>query len=1238
MRIFTLVIIIFFSFLQSSYSQCSGNVHIDSQEQLNKFECKDWDGNLLISDKSITKLDPLQSLLTITGNLIISDMEGLESLWGIHNLTSIGGNLQVENLPSLGTFGNVQYKLEDVGNSFRVIDCPKLVNNDNLVNVVVIKGDLTLENVGSMNGFPSLKACPWIRMRNLGTEVISGFSNMSQVRILNIESCSNLVQIDGFNNLTSVKNYDSGPQSFFQIKNNTKLKDIGGFESLDGVSNLSITGNSNLSECCDLLPSMLTTSGTISISSNDSGCSSQNQINAGPTLSGCPGNETVSTASNSCVVSYSLKQPAPSDNCDLTSTNIRLTLADGSIPVSESISPGATNSYSLQKGINVFRFLANDGAGNQEICNATITVEDDVKPTLTNCPSDVTIDTDSNIQCSGGHSYSVPNANDNCALSSFKEKIIAPGGSVVSDIIVNSGQGFTKTFGIGTSTLEYTAVDAEGNQQVCSVSITVEDSKPPVLNGIPSSVTISCNESFPTIPSPTASDICSGNLTNAITVSSSTSMGACEPGQVAETQEYTWTVTDNAGNSNSSTWSVTVVSDFEFDLGENLSLCGANAVTIDAGNIGDSYLWSTGATSNNISVSSSGTYSLTVTTINGCCYSDEVTVEIGDNPTASAQGGTLSCTAGSISLSGSSTTPGVTYSWSGPGGFSSTQMNPEVTSIGTYTLTVSTSNGCTATAEATVLADTDVPNVSASGGELSCSVSQTQIFANSTTSGVSYKWSGPGGFSSSNKSPMVSLPGIYTVTVTADNGCSSSASAEVSSDDAGPILDLEVGMLNCNILETTIFVDASSDAESFSWSGPSGFFSDDKEPEVSDLGTYTLTATSENGCTSTANIQVGGDYSAPNATAEGGKISCSDNETMINGSTTTPNASYSWSGPNGFVSSLQNPFISQPGTYTLTVIGQNGCTASAEAVVTGDGEIPTVTANGGTIDCINETVTIVGTVDDPTATTSWSGPNGFATTSLSSVVDIPGVYTFTVTTPGGCQSFVSVEVVLDNSEPNFTIGEGFIDCEGGVRDFLLVTSTEDATYLWSGPNGYESTAKQPTYSEAGTYGVTITGGNGCVANGGIVVEHDVPYTFEITTTNGVTTIDVFGGTPPFTFLWNDKDEGTSINNLSMGDNFIRIIDGLECESIEFFDLNSSVVDIAQVDGLNVYPNPTSDFLTIDVAKTLEISRLELIDQKGALILSDGLKSELNVSYLPQGIYFLRLISKDVTYFYKFIKI
>ncbi|HQW07238.1 MAG TPA: T9SS type A sorting domain-containing protein, partial [Flavobacteriales bacterium] len=170
-----------------------------------------------------------------------------------------------------------------------------------------------------------------------------------------------------------------------------------------------------------------------------------------------------------------------------------------------------------------------------------------------------------------------------------------------------------------------------------------------------------------------------------------------------------------------------------------------------------------------------------------------------------------------------------------------------------YNLTVTGANGCTSTASAVVDADITVPYVSASGGAITCT-NQTVIL-NANGNG-DFLWTGPNGFTSTSQFPMVSVAGTYTVTITAANGCTNSATTTVSNEANAPEFVADGGDLPCEggFVVMTLFTDASN--PTFSWSGPDGFTSTEQEPVVTAPGIYNVVVTTANGCSSTANVWV----------------------------------------------------------------------------------------------------------------------------------------------------------------------------------------------------------------------------------------------------------------------------------------------------------------------------------------------------------------------------------------------
>ena len=211
---------------------------------------------------------------------------------------------------------------------------------------------------------------------------------------------------------------------------------------------------------------------------------------------------------------------------------------------------------------------------------------------------------------------------------------------------------------------------------------------------------------------------------------------------------------------------VTDVNDCEatanFDVGEPTALSGSAQVTNatcnnsnggatasgSGGTPAYSYLWSTGAVGATLSGVPSGGYSVTITDDNECEF--VLPVNIGGSAVPDANAGadtTITCLTGpEIELNGSSSTPGATYSWTGPGIVSDgNTSSPTVNAEGDYTLTVTAPNGCTNTDVVHVSVNTAPPGADASVNDtLTCTTTSVQLDGSSPTGGVTFSWSGPG--------------------------------------------------------------------------------------------------------------------------------------------------------------------------------------------------------------------------------------------------------------------------------------------------------------------------------------------------------------------------------------------------------------------------------------------------------------------------------------------------------------
>ncbi|HMX40540.1 MAG TPA: hypothetical protein PKD78_09435, partial [Saprospiraceae bacterium] len=502
----------------------------------------------------------------------------------------------------------------------------------------------------------------------------------------------------------------------------------------------------------------------------------------------------------------------------------------------------------------------------------------------------------------------------------------------------------------------------------------------------------------------------------------------------------------------------------------------------------------------NPNVNAAGTYTVIVTNpANNCSSTATAQVTLNNTPpTATAVvDGTIGCTTPVQSIATSTNAVGPTYQWTGPNSFTSTSANPSVNTAGTYivTITATGGNGCTNTASVTVTGNTIPPDVSAVGDTVSCGTPSIVLDGNSNTPGVTYAWTGPAPFTSNLPDPTASTPGVYTLTVTGPNTCTATATASVEGDFVPPAgVQATGGIITCGTSSTIISGSSTTTPITYEWNGPGNFSSNLATVTAVNTGIYTLTFTAANGCTATATAEVMQDANVPNATADGGTLNCINNSIIIDGNSTTPGVTLGWTGPNGFTSTEEDPLITLPGTYVLTVTNPaNGCTKLAEAQVHIDTIAPGASATTGILTCKDPTQTLTGISPTTSVTWSWAGPDpSFPSIQQSPTASTTGFYTLTVSATGnGCTSTATVELPEDKVNPVPTSSTGTLTC--AVTSLILnATSTLPASFKWAGPGGFNSTLNAPTVSVPGDYTLEVTAtANGCTGTVVVPVAQDI---------------------------------------------------------------------------------------------------------------------------------------------------
>jgi len=627
-----------------------------------------------------------------------------------------------------------------------------------------------------------------------------------------------------------------------------------------------------------------------------------------------------------------------------------------------------------------------------------------------------------------------------------------------------SGGTGTITYSWNTSPVQTTATAA--NLVAGTYTVTVTDN-----NQCTASATVTISQPASALGAEITNHqdvLCFGNSTGSATVTASGGTGAysyswnTSPVQTTATASnlaagtYTVTVTD--ANLCTATASVTIT---QPSIGLSVTtskvdvLCFGNstgtATALPAGGTGAySYSWNTIPVQTTATATGlvAGTYTVTVTDANFCTATASATItQPGSELSATTSQVNVLCfgaASGSATVTASGGTGTYVYSWS---------TNPVQTTAtasglvaGTYTVTVTDENQCTLTRTVTITQPAEALSVTTTHVDVLCygdlTGTATAIPAGGTGS-YSYSWSTSPAQTTATATGLGA--GNYMVFVTDGNGCSSSASAIISQPQSALFVGIEGSHVNC-------FGGSDGSATAFAYGGTGTItYSWNTDPVQTTAGitglvagTYTVTATDANACTATSSITITQPSAPLSASTTQVNIDCFGAATgtislTVTGGTAciplegppTPYYNYSWTGPGGFTSSLEDLSGLIAGTYTVTVTDCNQCTTTATVVLTQEPDF-SVTCHGNVIVCqMAQTFNLIdlgGFGPVPAMAGSYAFYEGInPLTSFNPATAGVGVHTITYqfTNGLGCIRTCDFEILVDPM--------GAADLEGQVK-------------------------------------------------------------------------------------------------------------------------------------------------------------------------------------------------------------
>lgn len=562
------------------------------------------------------------------------------------------------------------------------------------------------------------------------------------------------------------------------------------------------------------------------------------------------------------------------------------------------------------------------------------------------------------------------------------------------------------------------------------------------------------------------------------------------------------------------------------------------------------YTWSNGAETEDISNLGAGIYTLTITDVNGCQAQESFTVSGNSDLTVNAMvNAVTSCVApnGSIDLTISASNT-YTLLWSN----GATTQDLTALNAGTYTISITESNGCITTQLYEITSTINLPQASTTAMPARCTTANGSIDLNITTGmNLTFHWS-----NDSTTQNLVNIPaGSYAVTITDGQGCTAVVHDTVTTVFSSLWVAAQIAQnTSCINPNGAIYTIAGGEVLA-GWIWSNGQTTTD----ITGLqaGNYSITVTDVYGCTLDSTFTVTSTQSYPQFTSSYIPADCADGKGSLMVHLTSPgNHQVLWS--SGDMDTLLQDIV--PGTYYVSVTNAQGCT----------------TTDTLSLDPPVSPLQISGLVGNNTSCTQGNGSIKSVVLQASNVsylwstgattADIfnlkPGPYSLTVTDSIGCQKSILFHVEDLSQKPtvNFAANPSYCGQDNG--SVILQTSPASGlNYIWN--DG--TTQSNRSNLKPGNYSVTVSLSNDCTDTASIVVNEIVFNPTLQANINALTSCQNANGninvmiSPAgnYTWLWSNGYTTKDIDSLTSGIYHLTVSDDNGCSTTKSYTLTDA---------------------------------------------------------------------------------
>ncbi|MAT55264.1 MAG: hypothetical protein CMN32_12355 [Saprospirales bacterium] len=620
---------------------------------------------------------------------------------------------------------------------------------------------------------------------------------------------------------------------------------------------------------------------------------------------------------------------------------------------------------------------------------------------------------------------------------------------------------------------------------------------------------------------------------------------------------------------------------------KNTSHCAAKDGSITPSVSGGSwpftFAWSNGTTDSILHNAGAGTYSVTITSAEGCQLIDSATVAQPNNLMVSVSGTSLVCgneNTGMLNASVQYGSPPYQFVWNNG------ETTPAIDSLGPgmYSVTVTSAEGCIGQGSKTIF-NSPAVTFTSELDSISCNGAADGHIGIEIQSGLApfaILWN------TGETTPQLNglSGGVYQVTVTDIAGCEATESYQIQ--EPAPLqttINSDAGTCDADAQIEAIAI-GGTPPYNYQWStGENG-------PVITSSvgGDFTVTVTDAHGCSVTQSTYLP-DIPGIQLDIFGTGTSCfgkNDGTIVALASAGTPPFQYSWStGASG------NGIGNLPaGDFSVTVTDLLGCTQSATYTIT-EGPALAITLVAPEYSCVGDPVNA--TVIAPANAVhplifQWSDGQ---ITQMATGLDA-GAYSVTMTDALGCKAIDSV-LIQQGGDFAVSLNQTDISCFGEADGSIsLSTSGGISPFQVEWSNG--ETGNSISQLGAGVYEATITEiATGCTKVVGGNIDEPAQLTTDVETEDGFcgepahAELVISGGTQPWSVMWSNGETITNLETSASGQYFVQVTDARGCIASDTIELNVAPEPLAEITLLNYPDSPQLP----DGALAVSYSNMEL---------------------------------------------